>query len=125
MEPIKLTVIGGECSEILKAGIAARVRKLKRETPDISNCHVSVDIPPPISSEQGSFYVQLHVGLRNSDIFVGLGQPRRDAHEDPSAAVRHAFAIMEQHIREHTARQTDRAKVLAPRGRGVVRRDTC
>lgn len=114
MASIQITVTGGACSEILQAGIVARARKLLRETHGLSNCQVAVDIAQPIPGEQGRFYVQLEAELQNSYIFVGVGQPRRAPDEDPSAAVRDAFAIMEQHIQQHGARRPDRATVVVP-----------
>lgn len=104
MERIQITVTGGQYSEILEAGIIARARKLTRETLPHATCHIAVNIARVTPNEQGRFYVQIHVQLSNTNIFVGLGQHGDSGPENPLVAVRRAFAIAEQHVRDHVAR---------------------
>ena len=98
--PLQITFRDTEASEALETHIRDKVSRLEEFYPNLTGCHVTVEMPARHKQQGKLFNVRIDLHAPGGEIVVN-----RDLHEDVYVALRDAFDAARRQLEDYGRRQ--------------------
>jgi ribosome-associated translation inhibitor RaiA len=106
--PVQITYRGLPHSEALDQSIQERALRLERAQPDITACHVTVELPHHHHQRGNHYRVQIFLALPRANLVVSRGDTANPAYEDVHVVIRDAFNAALRRLEERGRRLRDK-----------------
>ncbi len=100
--------------------ILRALERLERIHPRIIACRIMVEIPHPRHVKGNLYRVRLDITVPGHEIVVSRDPPARHTRETPRTAIREAFALARERLREQRERESGRPELTEAPLRGRI-----
>lgn len=101
--PLQITYRGLEPSEFIDQNVEKRVERLEHFYPNITSCHVTIELPHQHHQRGNRYRVQVDVAVPGASVVSTQGA-EDPAHEDAYVAIRDAFNAATRQLEDRIRR---------------------